>query len=331
VSIFSSGVLGNKRPTRQQATALLSFVVATAVGFVPGPRLDDGSPPAPQSSVTRPSPSATGPSPVAGPSPAATPDPTPSASAPPPAPTTQAKPSAPPGGSTSLLGNDVSWPQCNTALPEIPAFAIVGVNNGLANTTNPCLHQQLEWAETALGGTAQPAVALYVNTANPGHAGSWWPNSNDYGGKSVTNPHGTCTGAEDAACAYMYGYAKAFDDAYLRTVPDPEEYLWWLDVETENTWSGDRNANRAVLEGMTDFFHSIGADVGIYSASLQWWQIVGTVSEGSSLYSLPSWLAGAHTAEGAKINCSLPPLTSGGQVTLTQFVSNGFDYNYSCI
>ncbi len=321
MSFFSSAALRNKRPTRQQATALLSFLIATAVGFVPGPRLDDGSPP--RSSVTQPSPATS----ATGPAPAATPDPTSSV----PAPTTQAQPTGPSWGGTPLLGNDVSWPQCTAALPEDPAFAIVGVNNGLANTTNPCLHEQLEWAETALGGTAQPEVALYVNTANPGHDGSWWPTSNDYGGQTVANPYGTCTGGEDAACAYMYGYAKAFDDAFLRTVSDPEEYLWWLDVETGNTWSRDQNANRADLEGMTDFFHSIGAAVGVYSTGSQWGQIVGTVSEDSSLYSLPSWLAGAHTVDGAKSNCSLPPLTSGGKVTLTQFVAKGFDYNYSCI
>jgi hypothetical protein len=250
------------------------------------------------------------------------------------APSTQAPPSdnEPPAGGGTLLGNDVSWPQCNEALPEDPAFAIVGVNNGLANTTNPCLAQQLDWADDALGGTGQPLVALYVNTANPGHAGSWWPSSNEYpAGIAVDNPHGTCSHGEDKACAYMYGWAKAYDDAFIRGIKEPDDYLWWLDVETGNSWSGDKDANRAVLEGMTDFFHSIEAEVGIYSAGFQWWQIVGTVSDGSSLYNLPSWLAGAHTANGAKSNCSLPPLTGGGKVTLTQFVDKGFDYDYSCI
>ena len=72
-------------------------------------------------------------------------------------------------------GNDVSWPQCGKALPKGQTFGIVGVNNGLANTTNPCLGTQLTWAGTSKGGTGQPLVALYVNTANPGASGSWWP------------------------------------------------------------------------------------------------------------------------------------------------------------
>lgn len=240
---------------------------------------------------------------------------------------------SPGDGTEQALGNDVSWPQCNKPLPDAPAFGIVGVNNGLANTTNPCLAEQLRWAEAInVNPTGQPTVALYVNTANPGLAGSWWPTSNEYpAGRVVPNPYGTCKDQDvGVACAFMYGYAKAYDDAYIRGISNPGDYLWWLDVETENTWSGDRNANRAVLEGMTDFFKSIQADVGIYSSGYQWNRIVGSVASSSSLYALPSWLAGARTVSGAKANCSDAPLTPGGQVTLTQFVSSGFDYDNSC-
>jgi hypothetical protein len=235
------------------------------------------------------------------------------------------------GSNDTPLGNDVSWPQCNKALPSGQAFGIVGVNGGLANNTNPCFADQLAWAQKSSGGTGQPLVALYVNTANPGHAGSWWPVSNEYGGTIVNNPYGTCQGGEDAACAYMYGYAKAYDDVHLRGVSNPSVYLWWLDVETGNSWSADRQANRADLEGMTAYFQSIGARVGLYAGSSQWGQIVGQVPPGSNLNSLPSWLAGARTLNGAKNNCASAPLTPGGRVTLTQFVSRGFDYDYSCI
>jgi hypothetical protein len=317
---LSSAVFSKKRPPRQQTSVMLSLVITTVLGLVPGPRVDASPPPAPESSATQSSAAQPSTSPAATASPGVPPSSSPSALA------------EPSGGGGVLLGNDVSWPQCNKALPKDPAFAIVGVNNGLANTTNPCLHQQLDWAEDSLGGTAQPTVALYVNTANPGTAGTWWPTSNEYGGETVANPYGECRENEtDAPCSYMYGYAKAFDDAYLRSITNPEDYLWWLDVETGNTWSGDKNANRADLEGMTDFFTSIGATVGIYSTGSQWGQIVGPVTADSSLYELPSWLAGARTATGAKNNCSATPLTPGGKVVLTQFVSKGFDYDYSCI
>ncbi|WP_461172912.1 hypothetical protein [Arthrobacter sp. Z1-9] len=58
-------------------------------------------------------------------------------------------------GNQSTLGTDVSWPQCNNNLPTGQAFAIVGVNNGLANNTNPCLKEQLKWAATSSGLATQ--------------------------------------------------------------------------------------------------------------------------------------------------------------------------------
>lgn len=250
-----------------------------------------------------------------------------------PAPPAAAAPS-PGEGKQSTLGNDISWPQCDKSFPAGQAFAVVGVNNGLANNTNPCLKEQLEWAAASSGVTPQPKVSLYVNTANPGSSGSWWPTTNEYPiGSAVHNPYGSCEdGDYGKACAYMYGWAKAYDDAYIRGITNPSDYFWWLDVETGNSWSTtDKDANRTVLEGMTDFFHSIDVKgVGIYSTGLQWGRIVGTVSSSSNLYSLPSWLAGARTVTGAKANCADPPLTGGGEVTLTQFVSRKFDYNHSC-
>ena len=231
------------------------------------------------------------------------------------------------------VGVDVSWPQCGKSLPQRLSFAIVGVNNGLANTTNPCLAEQLAWARTATEAaaeTAQPTVALYVNTANPGWRGSWWPKSNSYQGKRVSNPYGDCALRTFKACSYMYGYAKAYDDAKFRGISDPSSYLWWLDVETENSWQRDKAANVAVLEGMATYFKSIGAPVGIYSTGYQWKRIAGTVKSTSPLAGLPSWLAGARSRSGALDSCSLPALTPRSRVAMVQYVSDGLDYNVSC-
>jgi hypothetical protein len=234
--------------------------------------------------------------------------------------------------SATDVGNDVSWPQCGKTLPKGQAFGIVGVNKGLANTTNPCLATQLSWAGSSTGTAGQPKVALYVNTANPGTAGSWWPSSNTYAGTAVFNPYGQCTAnSAGTACSYMYGWAKAYDDANIRGISNPSAYDWWLDVETGNTWSGDKEANRADLEGMVAYFASINATTGLYSTATQWSQIAGTVPATSPLFTLPSWLAGARTLNAAKRNCSSAALTGGGEVTITQYVSGGFDYDHSCI
>lgn len=246
-------------------------------------------------------------------------------------------------GHRDTVGNDISWPQCGRDLPVGQAFGIVGVNNGLANTTNPCFAEQLAWAWTSTGTTAQPKAALYVNTANPGHAGTWWPSSNYYPSDSSTpvlNPYGECTGANDAACAYIYGYGKAYDNATIRGVPDPASYVWWLDVETMNTWQRDVAANRASLEGMAFYYAKVlgAAGVGVYSTTYQWRQIVGSVGpvvsgtvepRPSILNGLPSWIAGATSFRGALRNCSSTPLT-GGEVTVTQYVPGDLDYDVAC-
>jgi hypothetical protein len=242
------------------------------------------------------------------------------------APVSAAKPAPTP------LGNDISWPQCGRRLPTGQAFGIVGVNNGLANNTNPCFAEQLAWANKSVGGTSQPKVALYVNTANPGAEGSWWPTSDVYGGTEVANPYGDCTGKYDTACAFIYGYAKAYDDTTIRGVVNPSNYLWWLDVETTNSWQADKVANTADLEGMVTHFKNIGAPVGIYSTNYQWSQIVGTVPAGSNLNNLRSWIAGAANETDAKSMCrTAQPLTADSLVVLVQFVSKNLDYDYSCI
>lgn len=238
------------------------------------------------------------------------------------------------GTDPAHVGNDISWPQCGKALPVGQAFGIVGVNDGLANNTNPCLATELAWAAKSSGTTGQAKTALYVNTANPGLTGSWWPSSNDNATATpATDPYGTCTGGDDAACAYVYGYAKAYDDVNTRGIPvaSASSYLWWLDVETTNSWEANTVANTADLEGMTAYFESVGARVGLYSTSYQWGVITGTLSSGSNLQGLNNWIPGARTLKSAQANCKLAPFTSGSTVTVTQYLSGALDYDWSCI
>lgn len=244
-------------------------------------------------------------------------------------------PAAGAGGSPppdhAVLGYDISWPQCGSDLPEPKGFAVIGVNGGRPHTTNPCLAAQLAWAARFSGPAKGTPVALYVNTANPGATAHWWPRSNAYRGANVRNPYGECDGTDTAACAYMFGYAMAYDDVNHRGVSDAAHHIWWLDVETGNSWSPDRAANAADLEGMTAYLQSIGAEVGIYSTTYQFREIAGTVGPGSNLNKLNSWIAGATSRASARAYCSSPPLTSGGTVALTQFTAGRFDYDYPCL
>jgi hypothetical protein len=249
----------------------------------------------------------------------------------------------PSGGTTTKtpLGIDISWPQCGKSVPTDQAFGIVGVNGGLATTTNPCLKDQLIWATKSVGGTVQEKVQLYVNTANPGGLKTAsWPSAS-----TPDNPHGPCDNSDTVACAWQYGWNRALEDVQDRYQPAAAQaglgaastYIWWLDVETENTWklsgsSFDNQSNVAVLEGMTAYFKSLNIRVGLYSTGAQWGQIVGNaVSATSNLNSLPNWRPGGATQSTAKQACSATPLTTGGKVVLTQFVSKNIDYNLSCI
>jgi hypothetical protein len=225
------------------------------------------------------------------------------------------------------LGVDVSYPQCGGPLPAGQAFAIVGVNGGRAATTNPCLATELAWAAKSTGGTVHDDVQLYVNTGNPA-GGDLWP-------ESGSNRYGECDGSNSRPCAYQYGWDRARDDATIRGIDSPDQYMWWLDVEMANTWDytsdgGTRNA--AVLEGMTEYFTSIGTrGVGLYSTSYQWGEIVGTgVNATSSLNGLSNWRPSGSTLADAQANCGLAPLTPGGIIEMTQYTTD-FDYDYSCI
>ena len=174
-------------------------------------------------------------------------------------------------------------------------------------------------------------MALYVNTANPARQGSWWPTLNTYNGVKVTNPYGNCALGSLKACSLMYGWAKPSDDAKRRGVGNPQSYLWWLDVETENTWQADRAANVAVLEGMAAYFEEkIGARVGLYSTAYQW----GGDRRNREVRPARWQVCRAGSLErdrrpGAKANCARPGLTPNSRVSMTQYIYRValIDYN----
>jgi hypothetical protein len=232
---------------------------------------------------------------------------------------------------TTATGYDVSYPQCADPLPGAGDIAVVGVNAGTGTTTNPCLVDQLSWGDriTADGGLVRADV--YVNTANPGHLGDWWPTADlTRAGVPVTNPSGRCAGAEDAACSFVYGYSIGTEDVASRGVTAAADRTWWLDVETMNSWSWDRQANLAAVEGMAAAIRAAGGDIGIYSTPRQWKLIVGDATPSVALAGAPSWIAGATTRAGALGNCAVASLTPAGRVRMVQWVEHGLDHDIAC-
>ena len=286
------------------AFVLLFSAVAPAFGAEPIDALDREPaprrihPPAPKPLVT--------PAPTSTPTPAPTPTPEPT------------------------LGFDVSWPQCNDEHPEHIGFAIVGVDGGRVYKPNPCLTEQLDWAGE--GGD------LYINTANPGPRHSqYWPSGTDDPRPCDTEDR---PGAETTSCAYSYGW-NAAADSYRRALEAyaelgwvaededrlPEEIVWWLDVETANSWMRDRELNVASLHGAVDYLASMGAeDIGFYSTPLLWWRITAGTDD---FEDHAAWHAGGHSQEEAAERCEHDAFT-GGSLSLVQWIEDGIDRNLRC-
>ncbi|MDB5166604.1 MAG: hypothetical protein JWM37_676 [Candidatus Saccharibacteria bacterium] len=248
-----------------------------------------------------------------------------------------------------LVGYDVSYPQCGRKLPTDHYFGVVGVNNGLANGANPCLADQLVWASKAKPGSGQSKYQLYVNTANPGEVISQintWPTTDyDLNGNRPNNPYqGGCNGSNSSACSWLYGWNRSiYTESVFKSAASSKglntntaTYLWWLDVETMNTWqSGSKEAlmrNTAAIEGFGAYYQSKGARIGLYSTAVQWAEITGnTVSATSNLNTLPNWRPSGTSLANAKANCSVAPLTPGGFISLTQYVVKNLDHDHSCV
>ncbi len=243
------------------------------------------------------------------------------------------------GGHVTDIGYDVSYPQCGQSLPTNVLFGIVGVNDGIVYGPNPCLGanggdpSELAWAE-ANAPTGEHAQ-LYANTGNPGPAvSSYWPTGQ-------TTPQ-VCDPAvpDSQACNYDYGW-NAAENSYNTAVAayasigltgndataTPFPNVWWLDVETGNSWRDDPALNVATLQGAVDYLASRDvAAIGFYSSPSQWATIVGAAT---NFAAYPSWVAGARTLRGAQRNCTAIGFT-GGPVALAQYFASGYDADLEC-
>jgi hypothetical protein len=174
-------------------------------------------------------------------------------------------PSRPPPATVPSLGFDVSHPQCGLALPSGGGYGIVGISRGKALTANPCLKTQLAWANN------KPGHAVYLNTGYPGTS-----DPVAYGRSAVDH-------AVSAEHAVGHGTG-----------------VWWLDVETINTWAGTQQQNATVLDAMAARLQALGVRVGIYSTPAMWEEIAGSWAPG-----LPIWYAtGPATPAQAITDCA---------------------------
>jgi hypothetical protein len=208
---------------------------------------------------------------------------------------------------TAGWGYDVSWPQCDGALPPVPFdTAVVGATDGRPFTHNPCLRAEAEWARGARFQHGN--VQLYINLELDG---------------SPTGPR-PCADNDHPCRAYNYG-ARSVDDAVAyASSAGISPSAWWLDVEIGNNWS-DTNIdwNAAVVQGAIDELRSKGFAPGVYSSADQWEPIVGGFRPKAN-----TWLAVVGSQATAPGFCTAS--LTDGPVLMVQYDDHGFDSDFAC-
>ena len=210
----------------------------------------------------------------------------------------------------AATGFDISFPQCVGALPSPPgAFAVVGVNDGRAFTHNPCFGVEAAWAGSQL------SIYMNLNAPTAGAA------------QGMSGPAGQCTGNDTGCMAYNYGYNAAVDSFATASAAGASAPVWWLDVETANTWDSNAFNNARTIRGALDALTAEGVVAGVYSTGYQWGRIAGSFAPGT-----PLWVATGSDMPTAVEYCSPLHAFGGGTPWLTQFQTAGvpYDQDYAC-
>ncbi len=215
------------------------------------------------------------------------------------------------------IGYDISWPQCGAASPT-GTFNVVGVNGGYPFVHyNPCLAEEYR---------RSPNAALYINT---GYDPLYTQVDGQHTTPECLTRSASVEGSAEQKAAWAAGCSEASRSmAYATAQGVANPKAWWLDVETENSWSStDLSMNQYTIQGIVDTLHrTSSAPVGIYSTGYQWHKIVGNLTVSGVR---ANWVAtGSPSADVAHGRCGTG--FSGAPVWLVQYLQGGFDSNYVC-
>jgi hypothetical protein len=248
------------------------------------------------------------------------------------------------------VGFDYSFPGCGNSAPTTSSlgtrysFGIVGINDGRPFTQNPCLATEFWNAATVV-----PLVSFYINISAPVPP----PPT-----PAMNGPKGACSSTDYVCQSYNFGY-NAAQDAYSRAATTLGAStvvgrVWWLDVETANSWWGVDNGNCSsscndqVLQGAIDYFHQGGMTVGAYSISSMWAQAQAMhtavamsgvaspirlwtqIANKSYQPGIPAWTSGASSLSTAPSFCSSTSFTGGPVWLVQEPLNNYYDEDYAC-
>lgn len=219
-----------------------------------------------------------------------------------------------PGGT----GDDLGWPNCASSYP-VAGFVIAGISHGrpfdvVNGNPNPCL--------TGEYGSSTDH-ALYLNTGYDPIYYTEHATADCIQRSAATSPDAAHQEAWAVGCSWAEDQAD-----YAVGAGAGRPAVWWLDVETANSWSStDLSLNAAALQGGVDELAALtpAIPVGAYSTRYQWSQVVGS---GTVSGLAADWVAtGSSTERRAQRFCSSS--FSGEPVWLVQWVSS-VDRDYAC-
>lgn len=204
-------------------------------------------------------------------------------------------------------GYDNGPAQCGS--PARGPWGVAAVNGGRPFSRNPCFAEQ---AAAAAGGGA------YINTG-------YSPRYGDRVTADCAIRAAFFAVAGPVRDAYSIGCSEAQVSEAIASSEAVVPSVWWLDVETLNSWSDSRlDLNQATLQGALDELRTTGAPVGVYSTARQWAEITGAwAPDGLDA----TWVAGARSAADAVTRCGQG--FAGAPVWLVQYVAP-LDLDYAC-
>ena len=182
-------------------------------------------------------------------------------------------------------------------ITSLSSSGILGVNDGLDFSHNPCLAQ-----ESLL---FHNNYSIYLNTGYPGKS---------YALMFKDSPK-HCQINNLNCLAYNFGYNDAVYSMKYAWSQDSHSFVWWLDVETENSWTSSFKQNREALIGMIAAIHkhAFMPTIGFYSYPGQWQSITN-----DWINLLPAWVATASDSKQMATSYCLDSF-NGGHAWLTQY------------
>ena len=224
-----------------------------------------------------------------------------------------------------VFGADASWPQCPKGMgipqkrtegrpmpTEAAEFVVLGLTNGPSFVANPCLDSQVHWVKDRHLLAAAYSVVSFPDRRTLAELGDQGPFPGDTRLGALRN----------------VGYQAALYNLATMRRAGLQSPVLWIDVEpvVGFDWSGDLEANAAVVQGVARGYRDGGFRIGFYSLASLWSRVVGGLRFGA-----PEWRpAGPRGLGEALDRCGEDWSFQGGPAVFGQWIEDGRDRDVTC-